>query len=929
MRHLTILLTSLLSLASSANAPKSISMSRALPEIYETYPLHAEQISRMWVHPEIKVVRITVMTPAFRAALSHVRLADVSNFTQTINSPRIGPELPRIFLATTINSTNFPNFFLAQENAPCTGTTKTCVVTVQASGGTHTSLTTALATSTINSDNPNGEAEIVVDQAGYTSDTLTTGQSITYNYCPSNLNNGVWVQSSALSSIPQGTKVGPANDSNMFDVTASGNSASQAITINPGSCNLLISGMHLTMTGAIYGIGIEIGTSGFSNWTASHSYAADTTILPLLNNPGQFMFINSASCTSGLTAAEPNPWNQTVGGTNTDNSCTWTNTIAWPKNIFIDRDHIEPTSYSTWNHIGIGAHGRGIAIVDSRIDNTNYPQSDHCNTFSDTQDIFSIGPGPFNFSNDYLTGASSEIVFFGGVSMPQNGTISSDIELRKDFLWNDSTQLLTAGLKNALEFKEALRVLGDGDVVGWSQANANACGGNQFGNLVDLNPQNQTPNGLSTLDQVADITLINSVFEHSSDWISIHGYASSATGTYPVQGRVRLINDLVSDQNHWLYGISPQSPTTAASISGGTESLTLSSVSGFASDWTANHSYAANAIILPTAGNAGKFPFQTSSACTSGGTEPGTWNQTLNGTQSDGTCTWTNQSVNTNAHIAVIGFSGGDAVFNNTGTFGFGTGLNFTLGGGGVVSFSCGSCTNATASSNGVVGIVGNPTGGMIEISGGESTTNSPFGYIRPGPFYVDIEQDDFFGSTASYGNGNYLTYLSKPIFPCGAGSGSVIPQWTMVGLVSVLDTTELEGDSCSTPNWYTNTPPVTPNFLGHNNVLFNFTQTASPPACANFTGLSFGTCPSGLASSPSTISTALGLNYPTCAAGDTDPSNLLSLTGGSCTITGTFASSGPNIAQIICAEGLSNDALLGCGNTWSVTQRKGWPWVP
>ncbi len=67
-----------------------------------------------------------------------------------------------------------------------------------------------------------------------------------------------------------------------------------------------------------------------------------------------------------------------------------------------------------------------------------------------------------------------------------------------------------------------------------------------------------------------------------------------------------------------------------------------------AADWQAGHSYAANAVVGPRNNNAGQgggvggYNFQTSSSCTSGGTYPGSWNQTVGGTTSDGGCTWMN-----------------------------------------------------------------------------------------------------------------------------------------------------------------------------------------------------------------------------------------------------------------------------------------------
>lgn len=77
-------------------------------------------------------------------------------------------------------------------------------------------------------------------------------------------------------------------------------------------------------------------------------------------------------------------------------------------------------------------------------------------------------------------------------------------------------------------------------------------------------------------------------------------------------------------------------------------------VTANAPDWQSTHAYASGAVIGPLTNNAGigaGFPcdgtcggynFQAAGACTSGGSNPNPWNQTVGGTQADGGCTWTN-----------------------------------------------------------------------------------------------------------------------------------------------------------------------------------------------------------------------------------------------------------------------------------------------
>lgn len=58
-------------------------------------------------------------------------------------------------------------------------------------------------------------------------------------------------------------------------------------------------------------------------------------------------------------------------------------------------------------------------------------------------------------------------------------------------------------------------------------------------------------------------------------------------------------------------------------------------------DWAGTHAYAANALVTPLTGNSGGYSYQTSGG-TSGGSQPSPWNQSVGGTSSDGTLTWTN-----------------------------------------------------------------------------------------------------------------------------------------------------------------------------------------------------------------------------------------------------------------------------------------------
>jgi len=59
-----------------------------------------------------------------------------------------------------------------------------------------------------------------------------------------------------------------------------------------------------------------------SPWAASQSYAAGASIGPTSNNAHGWNYFTASSCTSGGSTPS---WNQNVGGTTVEGSCTWTN----------------------------------------------------------------------------------------------------------------------------------------------------------------------------------------------------------------------------------------------------------------------------------------------------------------------------------------------------------------------------------------------------------------------------------------------------------------------------------------------------------------------------------------------------------------------------------------------------------------------------
>lgn len=120
-----------------------------------------------------------------------------------------------------------------------------------------------------------------------------------------------------------------------------------------------------------------------------------------------------------------------------------------------------------------------------------------------------------------------------------------------------------------------------------------------------------------------------------------HTYATGANNTFNTQFAIPAYS-----QDGTIIAVSTDYACQFGQTDGGT------GLCGF--PWTASYPYCTGSVtclIQPTSGsdfkatNAGGFVYLASGACTSGTVQPKPFNQTVGGTTTDGTCTWTNQGV--------------------------------------------------------------------------------------------------------------------------------------------------------------------------------------------------------------------------------------------------------------------------------------------
>jgi len=208
-----------------------------------------------------------------------------------------------------------------------------------------------------------------------------------------------------------------------------------------------------------------------------------------------------------------------------------------PHDIVIDRCylHADPTKGA---RRGVALNGTSMAVIDSYISGFKEVEAD-------TQAVFGYnGSGPFKIANNYLE-AAGENILFGGADPKITNLVPSDIEIRRnDFFKPLSWKGSAWTVKNLLEFKNATRVLVEGNVFehNWSA--------NQQGFSVLFTPRNQ--NGNAPWSVVSDVTFQNNVLHDVAQGFNVLGldntYSSQRTSRIAL--RNNLLYNVTGDPNN-------------------------------------------------------------------------------------------------------------------------------------------------------------------------------------------------------------------------------------------------------------------------------------------------------------------------------------------------------------------------------------------
>jgi hypothetical protein len=298
---------------------------------------------------------------------------------------------------------------------------------------------------------------------------------------------------------------------------------------------------------------IYITTSAYSSLPAPGTRVAisDAANMPKLVSPGNtsvIMMLNGANHYR-FVGIEMYPNSNYPAGCPGTRNCTMANFIGGlyppnplPDSIFVDRCYFHGTPTQDVQG-GFLMNGSNMAIVDSYFDDIHMLMTDSWGAGAN------ISPGPIKIVNNFIA-ASSENIIFGGGGGGYGGYLTSDIEIRNNYLFKPlswvplSTTTHTLVVKNAFEVKAGQRILFDSNLI------ENVWAGGQLGNAIGLSVRTGQSGDFAVSN---DITITNNVLKNVV-WF-VNGTALDdlcGTSSYPActnpgsQARWNITNNLVT-----------------------------------------------------------------------------------------------------------------------------------------------------------------------------------------------------------------------------------------------------------------------------------------------------------------------------------------------------------------------------------------------
>src|SRR5437867_3556149 len=151
------------------------------------------------------------------------------------------------------------------------------------------------------------------------------------------------------------------------------------------------------------------------------------------------------------------------------------------------------------------------------------------------------GPGPIKLDNNYFKGLTETVLLGGASTSMPNGVNIADVTITRNLLTKDPAWKSVSGysVKNGLEFKHAVRVLVEGNVIEYAWV------GTQSGTIVLFTPRDD--DSLAPWQAVQDVTLRYNVVRHASNGFQFAGTDNNAV-TKQLQ-RIHIHDNLIYDIN--------------------------------------------------------------------------------------------------------------------------------------------------------------------------------------------------------------------------------------------------------------------------------------------------------------------------------------------------------------------------------------------
>jgi hypothetical protein len=321
---------------------------------------------------------------------------------------------------------------------------------------------------------------------------LSAGSTYSGNFTIPSTSCSGWIEiiTSALASMPpSGNRVGPANTANMAQLSTP--NTSPAIQFLPSSNHWRL-------------IGLEITTS----------------------------YVSTLNTVYGLVTA----------GLQSDGSTAINVQAQLPAYLIFDRIYIHglPTT-NTKRAIEMDA--QSIGIVDSTCDEIHYNGNDS-QCFASWN-----GSGPYLIQNNFIQ-AGAENILFGGADPSIPNLVPSDITLignliQKNLAWRQQAAPYNWVIKNLVEFKNAQRVLLDGNVLQYIWMSG------QTGFAFVLTPRES---GSCPWCVVQDVTITHNLIRHIADGVEIASSDSNYPGQTLPSARVLVQNNVFDDVSSVNWG---------------------------------------------------------------------------------------------------------------------------------------------------------------------------------------------------------------------------------------------------------------------------------------------------------------------------------------------------------------------------------------